>query len=360
MQVVIAPDGFGGTLTAREAAEAIQQGWRQERGDDELTLVPLSDGGEGFVDVVAQPSDITVEVEVAGPLGTPVVARYLLRDGTAIIESALACGLALVPPSRRDPLRTTTYGVGQLVLDAINRGAEHLLVGLGGSATVDGGAGALCGLGYAVTVEGGSGLKVGAADLDRVDHLHRGWSPAFEGVTIELLSDVTTTLPDAARVFGPQKGADEAMVSWLTVALDRWAHVVERDLCAGRRHRDEPGTGAAGGLGFALMAAAGAQMRSGIQRIAQLVEFDEALAGASMVITGEGRLDATSAAGKVVAHVMDRARVQRTKVVGVVGQIGDGAPTLDDVEAASQDGPGDDPASDVVAAAARLARRVTR
>lgn len=358
MRVVMAPDGFGGTLTARQASEAIAEGWRQSRPDDEVVIVPLSDGGEGLLEVVQRPSDEVVTVEVAGPLGTPVEARYLLRDGTtALIESAVACGLALVPDADRDPMRTTTYGVGQLLRDAVERGARRILMGLGGSATVDGGAGALSALGFEVAVEDGSGLKIGAADLARVAAIRPRWTPALDGVSIELLSDVTTVLGDAARVFGPQKGADAHAVVRLEVALERWADVVERELTGGRRLRDEVGTGAAGGLGYALMAAAGASVVPGIDAVAELIGLDDHLAGADVVVTGEGRLDATSAAGKVVAAVVVRARARQARVVAVVGQVGEDAPTLDDVEAASQHGPGDDPRADVVAAAQRLAAR---
>lgn len=358
MRIVIAPDGFGGTLTARQASEAIAEGWRAVRPDDELATVPLSDGGEGFLDVVQQPTDEVVTVEVAGPLGTPVEASYLLRNGTtALIESASACGLALVSEADRDPMRTTTYGVGQLLEDAISRGATRILMGLGGSATVDGGSGALSGLGFEVTVEGGSGLKVGAAGLDQVMEIRPRWAPSFDGMRIELLSDVTTVLADAARVFGPQKGADADTVATLERALERWAAVVERDLAGGRRLRDQIGTGAAGGLGYALMAAADAAIVSGIDVVAELVGLDDQLTGADVVISGEGRLDATSAEGKVIAAVVQRTRARGARVTAVVGQIGDGAPELDDVEAASQQGPSDEPHADVVAAAERLARR---
>ncbi|MEX0592207.1 MAG: glycerate kinase [Nitriliruptoraceae bacterium] len=356
---MIAPDGFGGTLSARQAASAIADGWRSTRPGDEVTEVPLSDGGEGFLDVVMADDDEEVILEVAGPLGHPVEARYVMRDGsTAVIESAAACGLALVPDAMRDPMRTTTYGVGQMLHDAIGRGARRILMGLGGSATVDGGAGALCGLGYRVTVSDGSGLKVGASDLGNVASIEMGWAPSCDDVAVELLSDVTTVLADAARVFGPQKGADDATVQQLTLALQRWADVVERDLAAGKRVRDDMGTGAAGGLGYALMAAIGARVVPGIDAVADLVDLDAQLDGADIVVTGEGRLDATSAQGKVIASVTERTRSRGARVMAVVGQVGEGAPSLDDVEASAQTGPGPDPATEVSAAAARLAERV--
>ncbi|MFO7595622.1 MAG: glycerate kinase, partial [Desulfocurvibacter africanus] len=175
MRVVIAPDGFGGTLGPRDAAAAIARGWLRVRPHDEVVLAPLSDGGEGLLDVLAGPDDTWVTTEVVGPLGLPVDAAFLLRrDGTAVIESARACGLALVPPSRRSPLETTTFGVGELLLAARDAGASRVLLGLGGSATVDGGAGALTGLGYRLRVADGSGLKIGGRDLGRIDRVEPG------------------------------------------------------------------------------------------------------------------------------------------------------------------------------------------
>ena len=358
MKVVIAPDGFGGTLSASEAAAAIAAGWRRERPDDDLLEVPLSDGGEGLLEVVAQDGDRWMTTEVAGPLGHPVSAPWLLRDGqTAIIESARACGLGLVPEEQRSPFRTTTYGVGQLLAAARSAGATQILVGLGGSATVDGGTGALSGLGFRRTVEDGSGLKIGADDLHRVAAADRGWSPDFDGIDVGLVSDVTTTLDRSAEVFGPQKGATPEQVEQLSHALQRWADVAERDLAGGRRHRDTPGSGAAGGLGFALACGLGARYEPGADRIASLSGFDDVVAEADVVITGEGRLDATSGAGKVIDIVLQRCRAVGLPLVGVVGQLGTGGPDLEDLEEAAPDGPGTDPAGEVSAAAQRLARR---
>ena len=388
--VVIAPDGFGGTLSAAEAAEAIASGWRAIRPDDELVLVPMSDGGEGLLDVVQRPDDVRHVTEVAGPLGHPLDAAMLLRaDGSVLIESALACGLALVAPHRRAPLRTTTYGVGQLLEAARALGARRILVGLGGSATVDGGAGALMGLGLRPTLEDGSGLKVGAADLERVAAVSVGWRSDWSDVEVELLADVTTPLTDAAQVFGPQKGASPDEVERLRAGLDRWADVIERDLVPageGRRPggtledaggtfedaggaladaaapearsprlRDLPATGAAGGLGYALVAALGARFRVGSEAVGELVGLPAAIATADLVVTGEGRLDATTGAGKVVTYVAGCARAHGLRVHAVVGQRGPGAPALDDVQEASPGGPPPDPVVDVREAAGRSA-----
>lgn len=362
--VVIAPDGFGGTLSAAQAAEAIAEGWRSVRPADELILVPLSDGGEGLLEVVERPGDRRHVTEVAGPLGDPLNAAILVRqDGSVLIESALACGLALVPLDRRTPSLATTYGVGQLLEVARTLGSGRILVGLGGSATVDGGAGALSALGFRPTVEDGSGLKIGAADLDRVAAVNADRGADWSGIEVELLADVATPLTEAAQIFGPQKGASPEEVEQLRRGLDHWADVVERDLAPGPAPgdvhptplRELPATGAAGGLGYALVAALGARFRAGSQAVGELVGLPAAIAAADLVVTGEGRLDATTRAGKVVAHVATSARARGVPVYAVVGQRGPGAPDLDDVQEASPTGPPTDPAADVRVAAGRSA-----
>jgi glycerate 2-kinase len=362
VKVVVAPDGFGGTLSACEAAQAIAAGWRSVRAADELDLVPLSDGGEGLLDAIATAEDTWLTTEVVGPHGHPVEAALLLRpDGSAVIESAQACGLALLPPARRTPMPATTWGVGELLDAAREAGARRVLVGLGGSATVDGGAGALSGLGFRLRVEDGSGLKIGGGELARVRAVAPGWAADWRGVDVVLLADVTTQLADAARVFGPQKGASPADVEVLARGLGRWADVAERDLAGGRRLRDLPGSGAAGGLGFGLACALDATFVPGAATVADLQGLPAALDGADLVVTGEGRVDATSAQGKVVGHVAGIAADRGLAVAVVAGAIdGDvlaaaGLATL--AEAAAPAGPGPDPAEEVAAAAARLAAR---
>lgn len=359
MKVVVAPDGYGGTLTAREVATAIADGWRAVRPDDELVLVPMSDGGEGLLDAVATSEDTWVTTEVAGPHGHPVEAAFLLRaDGSAVIESAQACGLHLVPEDRRTPGLATTYGVGQLLDAARDVGATRLLVGLGGSATVDGGTGALNGLGLRLTVADGSGLKIGGDDLHRVRHVAWGWAGDWDDVEVVLLADVPQALAEAAPVFGPQKGATEVEVVALRAALETWADVAERDL-AGPVHRDDPGTGAAGGLGFGLgRALRGVRIERGVDVVADLVGLDAALVGADIVVTGEGRLDPTSFGTKVVGGVTSWAREADVRTLAVVGAVAPGTEVGDLwLEAASPDGPGPDPAADVVSAAGRAAER---
>lgn len=361
MRVVIAPDGFGGVLRASEVADAVAEGWRRARPGDEVAAVPMSDGGEGLLEVLgADPAWRETAVEVAGPRGHPLDATVLHRDdGTAVIESARACGLSRVPAGERSPMPATTYGVGQLIAAAHRVGASRLLVGLGGSATVDGGSGALNGLGFRLRVDDGSGLKVGAADLHRVRHVEPTWAPDLSGVTVELLADVDIALLEAPALFGPQKGATPDQIAGLETALEIWADVAERDLDApGLRH--EAGTGAAGGLGFGLAAGLGASLVPGADRVADLVGLPAALAGGDLVVTGEGRLDAGTGHGKVVDHVARRGRELGRPVLAVVGAHDAGADIpLDDVEAASPDGPREDPRADAVAAAERLAARFT-
>ncbi len=357
MRIVVAPDGFGGTLEAQAVAEAIAVGWSRVR-QDTLVLQPMSDGGEGLLGVVARENDSRRVHEVAGPLGHPVEAAFLRRsDGTVVIESALACGLNLLRPEERDPQRTTTYGVGELIAAAHAEGTTRILVGLGGSATVDGGAGALQGLGFRLLDANGDGIKIGGGELERVAHARRGAAPDMDAFELVMLSDVVTTLGEAAAVFGPQKGADAAAVTRLAAGLDRWADVAERDLHGGTRLRDDEGTGAAGGLGFGLACAYPTRFISGVEEVAKLTGTAGAIAGADLVITGEGRLDATSTRGKVVGWVLAHARDHGVPVAAVVGQRRGELAGLVDVEESAPDGPGQDVVGEVAAAAQRLAAR---
>lgn len=363
MHVLIAPDSMGGVLSAADVAAALAFGWGAERPDDTITARPLSDGGEGLLAVVEGPEDRHVDVEVAGPLGHPVTARFLLRpDGTAVVESAQACGLHLVPAESRDPLRATTWGVGQLLDAARAAGASRVLVGLGGSATVDGGAGALGGLGHRVTVADGSGLKVGGADLHRVATIEPGWiDPGWADLEVVLLADVRTRLADAARRFGPQKGATPEVIDRLADALGAWADVVERDLDAvGLRERD--GTGAAGGLGFALAAALDGRIVPGVDAVMDLVGFGTQLDAADVVLTGEGRLDATSFEGKVVGEVVVRGNAAGVATALVAGRVALDAETESPIDATTVEtvpsSSADDAQHALQAAGRRLARRL--
>lgn len=357
LKVVVAPDSFGGTLTARQAAEAVALGWRSVRREDRVVLVPLADGGEGTLDVVATEGDERCFEEVADPLGRPRKALWLRRDdGTAVIEAAEACGLRLLSHHERNPLRTTTYGVGQLIDAARRSGARRVIVGLGGSATVEGGAGALLALGYRLTHDDGQGLKIGARELLDLAHIEPRWvAPEWSEIEVTVWGDVRSTLRDAAATFGPQKGASSEAVDTLGRGLEVWADVTERDL--GGRWRDLEGSGAAGGLGFGLMAGLGAGSLPGAAAITGEVGLRREIATADLVITGEGTLDRTSVEGKVVGEVVGAATEAGVPVVAVVGQARVTGLGLAEIEVAAPQGPGPDPAAEVAAAARRVASR---
>jgi glycerate kinase len=341
VQVVVAPDKFAGTMSAAQAGAAIAAGWRAVRPDDGIVVVPMADGGAGTLDVVAfaVPTATEVTVEVADARGRARAARWLaLPDGRALVEAAEACGLAWLDPADRDPLRATSYGVGQLLDAARAEGPDEILIGLGGSATSDGGAGMALALGNRLLRADGNGVKVGAqylADLHRVEAVPTTWPP------MTIVGDVSNPLlgPDGAvAVFAPQKGARAADLPVLERALTHFADVVERDVPGGA-WRDLPGAGAAGGLGFALMAFCGARMTSGAEAVAVLVGFDAHVQRADVVIAGEGKLDDQTLSGKTPAYVARSAREAGARVLAVTGQVtGRGADLFDDVAVLGEGG----------------------
>ena len=320
MRVLLAPDCFGESLTAVDAARAMAAGWRRARPHDELVLLPLSDGGPGFVEVLraALVDAKLVSLTVEDALARPVRAELLLHDGTAYVESAQACGLHLLAAGERDPGVTTTYGVGQLVRAAVEAGARRVVVGLGGSATNDGGAGLLAALGVTRLDAEGRGLEPGGLALARVARLVGQPPPGLELVAA---TDVDAPLlgpTGASEVFGPQKGADPEQVARLDAALTTWAGLLEAHL--GMQVRDLPGAGAAGGLGAALLAL-GAVREPGIALVAGLVGLADRVGDVELVVTGEGRFDASSLRGKVVAGVAGAAAAGAVPCIVVAGQV---------------------------------------
>ncbi len=343
MRVLIAPDCFTGTLTATQAAAALAAGWAQQAPADRLDLCPLSDGGPGFVDTLhdglAGPGTRLEAVTVTGPLGDAVPATLLVVDGdegrTAYVETAQACGLHLVPADRRDPTRTTTLGVGELLEAALATGARRIVVGLGGSATNDGGAGMLAALGAGPTDPLGHG---GAALAD----LRRDALPGladvrrrFAGVHLVAATDVDVPLlgfHGASAGFAAQKGATPEQAQALEAALGRYAQVAQeslgvlaaRDLLspgsAPRRLPSTPGAGAAGGLGFGVMLL-GAEQVPGAAAVLDALELDRRLGDADLVVTGEGTFDWQSLRGKVVSAVAERALAVGVPVIVVAGQV---------------------------------------
>ena len=295
MRVLIAPDKFAGTLTAVEAADAIATGWRRRAPDDELDLAPMADGGPGFVDVLhASLGGDLLAATVRGPYGDPVPASVLVRDSVAYVESAQACGLHLTPADRREPERATSYGVGELLLAAVDAGATTVYLGLGGSGTNDGGAGMLAALGATslppgVLDQGPDGL----AALDSVDLAAA--RRRVEGVDLVAASDVDNPLLGligATNVYGPQKGLPAERLHAVDALLERLAHATDRKLALAK------GAGAAGGLGFGLLLL-GATRTPGIDVVADAVGLPERARRADLVVTGEGSFDFSSRSGKV-------------------------------------------------------------
>ena len=336
MHVVIAPDCFTGTLTAQQAAEAMARGWRDSAPHDLLTLLPLSDGGPGFLDVVggAVPEAHALAITVADPLGREVPAAILVveRGGrrTAYVESAQAAGLHLLEADERNPAVTSTWGVGQLVQAALDAGVDRLVVGLGGSGTNDGGAGLLAALG----VGSREHLAVGGlalADLaaDGLGGLAEARA-RFAGVDLVVATDVESPLlglQGASAVFAPQKGASPQLAQALEGALGRYVEVVRRtlpeaqDLLTGKPRRldKEPGAGAGGGLGYGLFLLGGRRV-SGVAEVLEVVGFRQLAAAADLVVTGEGCFDWQSLQGKVVAGVATLALETATPTVVIAGQ----------------------------------------
>jgi glycerate kinase len=372
VRVVVAPDSFGGTLSATAAADAIAAGWRRAAPGDELRLLPLADGGTGFVEVLhAALGGEWHELPVTGPFGDPVPARWLRLGPTAYLESASACGLHLVPPDRRvpDTARTvTSRGVGELVADARDAGVTEVVVGLGGSATSDGGAGMLAALGAVPVDDAGAPVPAGGAGLAGCARLDG--APRLDGVRLVAAADVDNPLlgtHGAAAVFGPQKGADDTAVAELDAALARFADV----LCValGADVREEPGAGAAGGLGAALLAC-GARRVSGAGLVRELVGLDAELDRAALAVTGEGSFDWQSLRGKLVAAVAAASADRGVPCVVLAGQVSVGrreaaAAGVDSAYSVADDAGGvaasmADPAGTLAALAERVAARWSR
>ncbi|MGQ9476998.1 MAG: glycerate kinase [Candidatus Bipolaricaulia bacterium] len=334
MRILIAPGPFKGSLSAPQAAEAIARGLRAALPEAELELLPVADGGAGTVAaLVAATGGRLFSARVRGPLGAPlgekVEASYGLLgdDETVVIEMAAAAGLGLIPPERRDPLRATTYGVGELIRAALDHSPKRIIIGLGDSATVDGGAGLAQALGIKLLDAQGRGVPPGNEGLAR---LHRidlsGRDSRLAAVEVLAACDVENPLlgPEgAARVYGPQKGATPEMVSILEGNLARLAEVIAHDL--GREVADLPSAGAAGGLGAGLVAFLGAELRSGIELVKEVLGFEAKLAPADLVLTGEGRVDRQSSFGKAPVGVALSAKRSGKPVICFAGALGPGA-----------------------------------
>ena len=328
MKLVIAPDSFKESLSARAVAEAIAAGWARVYPDAELLLCPMADGGEGTVDALLSATGGKLQqTRVSGPLGDPVEAHWgLLPDAQAIIEMAEASGLHRVEPGRRDVLAASSHGTGELIRAALDAGVRRIVLGLGGSATNDGGAGLLAALGVRFLDREGQELPLGGAALARLSQIDlTGLDTRLAQVEVLVAADVDNPLcgpRGASAVFGPQKGATPAQVDQLDAALGHYADVMASTL--GEDLRNLPGVGAAGGLGFAARAVLKAGFRPGIELVAELAGLAEAVHGANLVITGEGRLDGQSLHGKTPVGVARIARAAGVPVIALAGSLGEG------------------------------------
>lgn len=329
MKVVIAPDSFKESLSALEACHAIEKGLRAVYPEADIVNVPMADGGEGTVQsLVDATGGRLVHTEVTGPLGTPVTAFYgILGDGkTAIIEMAAASGLALVPPGQRNPLATTTRGTGELITSALNEGVSTIILGLGGSATNDGGAGMAQAIGVRLLDADGSEIGHGGGELHRIAHIDTGGAdPRLKQVAFVAACDVDNPLTGergASAVFGPQKGADPAMVQQLDGNLAHYAAMIKA--CLGRDVAMIPGAGAAGGLGAGMLAFLAAELKRGVDIVIEATGLDSHVKDADLVITGEGRIDGQTIYGKTPMGVAKTAKRYGVPVIGIAGSLADG------------------------------------
>ncbi|UCB42158.1 MAG: glycerate kinase [Dehalococcoidales bacterium] len=326
MKIVIAPQGFKGSLSAREVADAMARGIQHVLVNASMVLVPMADGGEGTVDaLVSATRGRFITSEVTGPLGEKVVATWgILGDkSTAIIEMAAASGITLVPPDILNPMIATTYGTGELIRAALDEGCRKLIIGIGGSATNDGGAGMAQALGVRFLDDGGNELPRGGAALDRLKQIDvSGLDTRLAVCKVTVACDVTNPLcgvQGASLVYGPQKGATKDMCQQLDKALANYATVIKQEL--GIDITDMPGGGAAGGLGAGLVAFLSAELMPGIDIICEATRLSRHLEGAALVFTGEGRIDTQTIFGKTVTGVAARAKVSGVPVVAIAGEL---------------------------------------
>ncbi|MFU9138854.1 glycerate kinase [Erwinia tasmaniensis] len=328
MKIVIAPDSYKESLSAQQVAVQIELGFREIFPAAEYVRLPVADGGEGTVEaMVAATNGTFVTLSVTGPLGEPVEAFYgLSGDGSrAFIEMAAASGLEKVPVNRRDPLITTSWGTGELIRNALDRGVEHFIIGIGGSATNDGGAGMLQALGAQLLDSRGKQIGFGGGQLAQLADIDLSeFDPRIKQCRFEVACDVTNPLlgkEGASAVFGPQKGATPALVSQLDAALAHYADVILRELDTDVLQL--PGGGAAGGMGVALHAFCHAELRRGIEIVTEALGLDELVRDATLVITGEGRIDSQTIHGKVPIGVAQVAKRYSKPVIGIAGSLTD-------------------------------------
>ncbi|MCA0756885.1 glycerate kinase [Paenibacillus sp. N4] len=326
MKIIVAPDSYKGCLNSYEAAEYMTQGILEACPQAEVLQIAVADGGEGTVQAIVRGAGGRLhEVQVRGPLGDPVTAEIgLLDDGrTAVIEAASASGLTLIPQDRLNPILTTTYGTGQLIKEALRLGCRKLIIGLGGSATNDGGVGMAQALGVRFPDKYGGEIGYGGGELEHIAAIDlEGLDPRIEGCECVIASDVTNPLcgdNGAAAVYGPQKGATPEMVAALDRGLLHLSRIISRDM--GKDIAELPGAGAAGGLGGGLMAFLSARMERGIDLVLEAADFEKRVSEADLVLTGEGHTDLQTRYGKAAAGIARIAKRHKVPVICLSGGI---------------------------------------
>lgn len=324
MKVTIAIDSLKGSLTSLEAGRAVADGVRKVYPDAEVCIRPLADGGEGTVEALTQGMGGTIQnIRVTGPLGEPVDCQYgiIEETKTAVMEMAAAAGITLVKAEERNPLYTTTYGVGEMIRDAIGKGCRRFIVGIGGSATNDGGIGMLQALGFGILGRDGKQAAFGAQGLEQIERIGRDEViPELKECTFHIACDVTNPLcgeQGCSAVFGPQKGADADMIRKMDRWLSRYAELARRLNPAA--DPEKPGTGAAGGLGFAFLTFTNAVLESGVKLVLEETRLAEYVKDADLVVTGEGRLDGQTVMGKAPIGVAAAAKKYGKKVIAFSG-----------------------------------------
>ncbi|ASV56664.1 Glycerate kinase [Lelliottia jeotgali] len=326
MKIVIAPDSYKESLSALEVATAIEQGFREIFPDADYVKLPVADGGEGTVEaMVAATQGGIIKVQVTGPLGENAEGFYGLSgdEQSAFIEMAAASGLEMVAPSLRNPLKTTSWGTGELIRHALDAGVKHIIIGIGGSATNDGGAGMVQALGAKLLDGNGNPIGLGGGELEKLARIDISeLDTRLADCRIEVACDVTNPLTGAegaSAVFGPQKGATPEMIDRLDAALAHYAKIIARDLDIEVLNLE--GGGAAGGMGAALYAFCGAELRQGIEIVTDALHLDKHVANADLVITGEGRIDSQTIHGKVPVGVAKVAKRYNKPVIGIAGSL---------------------------------------
>ncbi|BFT74535.1 glycerate kinase [Paenibacillus sp. P36] len=336
MKIIIAPDSFKGSMSAAAAALAIDKGFRRYMPNVQTVRIPVADGGEGTIDCLIEGiGGVSNPVIVTGPLGNRIEARYgAIKSGSvAVIEMACASGICLIPQDQRNPLITTTYGTGELISKALDAGYREFILAIGGSATLDGGAGMLQALGMRLVDEAGEDVSWGGGALDKIVTIdNRGWDSRIAESRFLIASDVQNPMigPEGAvHVFGPQKGATPVMINQLERNMTHWADLIEAH--TGMHLHDKPGAGAAGGLGGAFLAFFPAKLQRGIDVVIEYSSLRQHLVDAELVITGEGRIDNQTVSGKTPMGIAQEAQKFNVPTIAFAGSVGQGIERLYDV-----------------------------